>query len=49
MLSYKPTVYEQIVTDFLNGKRLRYKDYKKELTERGWADKRYFDAYVEDI
>jgi len=49
MLSYKPTVYEQIVTDFLNGKRLRYKDYKKELTERGFADKRYFDAYVKDM
>lgn len=49
MLTYKPTVYEQIVTDFLAGKSPRYKSYKKELTMRGWADKRYFDAYVEDI
>ncbi len=49
MLSYKPTVYEQIVIDFWNGKKLRYKDYKKELAERGFADKRYFDAYVEDM
>ena len=49
MPEYKPTVYEQIVTDFLAGKPLRYKSYKKELTARGWIDKRYFDAYVEDM
>ncbi|MBQ9271171.1 MAG: hypothetical protein IJ218_02760 [Alphaproteobacteria bacterium] len=49
MTSYKPTVYEQIVIDFLNGKKLNYKKYKKELAERGWADKRYFDAYVKDM
>ena len=48
-MSYKPTVYEQIVTDFLDGKELDYNDYKEELTARGWADKRYFDAYIEDM
>ncbi|MBQ7633603.1 MAG: hypothetical protein IJS88_05795 [Alphaproteobacteria bacterium] len=55
MPSYKPTVYEQIVTDFWNNpelfenKDLSYDKYKKELAERGFADKRYFDAYVEDM
>ena len=48
-MSYKPTVYEQIVTDFLDGKELDYNDYKEELTARGWAEKRYFDAYVKDM
>lgn len=48
-MSYKPTVYEQIVTDFLDGKELDYNDYKEELTARGWAEKRYFDAYIEDM
>lgn len=48
-MSYKPTVYEQIVTDYLNGKELDYNEYKAELASRGWKDKRYFDAYVEDI
>ena len=49
MLSYKPTVYEQIVRDFLDGKPLKYNKYKKELAARGWEDKRYFDAYIEDM
>ena len=48
-ISYKPTVYEQIVTDFWNGKELKYENYKKELSARGWKDKRYFDAYIKDI
>jgi len=48
-MSYKPTVYEQIVTDYLNGKELDYNDYKEELSARGWGDKRYFDAYVKDM
>ena len=49
MPAYKPTVYEQIATDFLDGKELKYENYQAELAERGWADKRYFDAYVEDM
>ena len=49
MPSYKPTVYEQIVRDFLDDKPLKYGKYKKELAERGWKDKRYFDAYIEDM
>lgn len=49
MADYKPTVYEQIVTDFLAGKEPKYENYQAELAERGWAEKRYFDAYVEDI
>lgn len=48
-MSYKPTVYEQIVTDYLSNKKLDYDNYKDELAARGWKDKRYFDAYVEDI
>ena len=48
-MSYKPTVYEQIVTDYLDGKELDYNDYKKELALRGWKDKRYFDAYIKDM
>lgn len=49
MPTYKPTVYEQIVRDFLDDKPLKYNKYKNELAERGWKDKRYFDAYVEDM
>ncbi len=49
MIQYKPTVYERIVRDFLEEKPLKYNKYKKELAERGWKDKRYFDAYIEDI
>jgi hypothetical protein len=49
MPEYKPTVYEQIVTDFLAGKNLNYDDYKDELSARGWSEKRYFDAYVKDM
>ena len=49
MLSYKPTVYEQIVQDFLDDKELKFENYQKQLAERGWEDKRYFDAYVQDI
>ena len=49
MPEYKPTVYEQIVTDFLSGKTLNYNDYKDELSARGWSEKRYFDAYVKDM
>lgn len=48
-LPYKPTVYEQIVIDFWDGKELKYENYKKELSARGWKEKRYFDAYVKDI
>ena len=49
MSQYKPTVYEQIVQDFLAGKELKFEDYQEELAARGWEDKRYFDAYVEDM
>lgn len=49
MTSYKPTVYEQIVQDFLDGKELKFADYQEELAKRGWSDKRYFDAYVQDM
>ena len=49
MPSYKPTVYEQIASDFLAGKKLKYEDYAEELSSRGWKEKRYFDAYVEDM
>ena len=49
MTTYTPTVYEQIVQDFLNGKELNYKTYEAELIERGWGEKRYFDAYIEDM
>ena len=49
MTSYKPTVYEQIVQDFLDGKELKFENYHEELATRGWSEKRYFDAYVEDI
>ncbi|MBE6467163.1 MAG: hypothetical protein E7004_01025 [Alphaproteobacteria bacterium] len=49
MNQYKPTVYEQIVQDFLSDKELNYEEYKEELAKRGWGDKRYFDAYVEDM
>ena len=48
-MSYKPTVYEKIVTDYLDEKELDYNDYKKELALRGWKDKRYFDAYIKDM
>lgn len=49
MPQYKPTVYEQIVQDFFNEKEIKYENYQEELAKRGWKDKRYFDAYVEDI
>jgi len=49
MSGYKPTVYEKIVTDFLDNKALDYNNYKAELAERGWKDKRYFDAYLKDM
>lgn len=49
MLSYKPTVYEQIVRDFLDGKELKFENYQEKLARRGWGEKRYFDAYVKDI
>ena len=48
-MTYRPTVYEKIVQDFLSGKELNFQDYKTQLAERGWEDKRYFDAYVEDM
>ena len=48
-MTYQPTVYEQIVQDFFAGKKLNFEDYKESLSERGWNEKRYFDAYVEDI
>ena len=55
MSSYKPTVYEQIVQDFLDNKDfvtradVYYEKYKDELAERGWAEKRYYDALIEDM
>lgn len=49
MSEYKPTVYEQIVRDFLDGKKLNYDDYKTELAARGFKDKRYFDTYIADM
>ena len=48
-MTYTPTVYEQIVQDFFAGKKLNFEDYKESLAERGWGEKRYFDAYVQDI
>lgn len=48
-LDYEPTVYEQIVIDFLSGKELKFENYQNELTLRGWAEQRYFDAYVQDM
>ena len=45
VMSYKPTVYEQIATDILDGKTIAYKNYEQELTMRGW-DENYFNAYV---
>lgn len=47
-MSYKPTVYEQIATDILDGKPISYKNYEQELTMRGW-DENYFNAYVKDL
>jgi len=47
--TYQPTVYEQIVRDFLEGKDIKYEDYQAELAERGWTDKRYFDVYKKDM
>ena len=47
--SYKPTVYEQIVQDFLSGKEPKFEDYKEELALRGWVEERYFDRYIEDL
>ena len=49
MPDYKPTVYEQIVRDFLAGKEPKYEDYQTELAARGWGEKRYFDAYLKDM
>lgn len=49
MSAYKPTVYEKIVQDFLSSKELNYEEYKEDLAQRGWGDKRYFDAYVKDM
>ena len=48
-LDYKPTVYEQIVIDFLAGKELKFENYQDELTARGWNERRYFDAYIKDM
>ena len=48
-MTYAPTVYEKIVQDFFAGKKLNFEDYKESLAERGWVEKRYFDAYVQDI
>ena len=48
-MSYQPTVYEKIVRDFLDGKELRFENYQKDLSTRGWSDKHYFDAYVQDM
>lgn len=48
-LDYKPTVYEQIVIDFLAGKELKFENYQDELTARGWSERRYFDAYIKDM
>ena len=42
MTSYQPTVYEQIVQDFLDGKELKFADYQEELAKCGWSDKRLF-------
>ncbi|MBP5353036.1 MAG: hypothetical protein J6Y91_04655 [Alphaproteobacteria bacterium] len=49
MPQYRPTVYEQIVEDYLSQKKMRYEDYAEELAARGWKDKRYYDAYIKDI
>lgn len=47
-MSYKPTVYEQIARDILDGKNISYKNYAEELTARGWNE-RHFKAYMKDL
>jgi hypothetical protein len=48
MLSYTPTVYEQIVTDFLNGTLHEYTAYRDQWETRGYTQKD-FDQYLQDI
>jgi hypothetical protein len=48
MNSYTPTVYEQIVTDFLAGKQKGYISYRKQWEDRGY-NRKDFEQYLEDI
>ena len=47
-MQYQPTVYEQIVTDYLNGDIKPYSFYEREWTERGYT-KKDFIQYKQDI
>lgn len=47
-MSYKPTVYEQIVFDYTNSELKDYKDYEKEWKARGLIKKDYLQ-YIKDI
>lgn len=47
-MSYKPTIYEQIVQDYINGKLKDYQDYEKDWKARGLAKKDYLQ-YIKDI
>ncbi|MBO5441403.1 MAG: hypothetical protein J6A09_02415 [Alphaproteobacteria bacterium] len=47
-MSYKPTVYEQIVLDYTNSELKDYKDYEKEWKARGLIKKDYLQ-YIKDI
>jgi len=46
--TYTPTVYEQIVTDFLSSNLQTFEQYKKEWVARG-HNKKDFEQYIEDI
>lgn len=48
MNAYKPTVYEQIVQDFLHNKLKEYTAYSAELEKRGYNWEQ-FAQYVEDV
>lgn len=47
-MQYQPTVYEQIVTDYLNGNIKPYSFYEREWTARGYT-KKDFIQYKQDI
>lgn len=48
MITYKPTVYEQIVIDILNGDFKKYSQYADEWEERGY-NQQQFNQYVKDV
>lgn len=47
-MDYKPTVYEQIVLDYINDKLKNYQVYEKEWKVRGLTQKDYLQ-YIKDI